>query len=171
MSSKAFLHDSKRCLECPCRVYHSEKDKVILGTGNVLYAKRIFILPNYDIRANKRFETLIDILADVYKEVTGEDIVDNNYITREIKCYTRSQYDITELAREYCSGYIEYEIGRIKPKAVICCGDVRDNPAVVEAADKGLRVLYAYSPGCKFYNKVRFESFKKQIKYYVGVSD
>lgn len=110
------------CANCPNRLYVKDDDTIKLGTGNI-YGNSIFVLPNYNINVNNKYETILDYLVKYYKEIRGEDLLEKVYVTRLIKCFNYSNYDIEKDCIKQCMFMLGYELNGIKAYNVVFFGN------------------------------------------------
>lgn len=151
------------CRKCPCKLYVSDNRNVIFGIGNIS-ARTIFILPNYDTRNNVNYMTLLDLLEKEYEKLTGFNMLEQVYVTRLIKCYTNSQYDINKSSVKLCINYLYKEFSVIRPEKVIFFGDSYYN--YIQGGGRPFeKVIECYSPGVLYYeDETNKQVFREQLE-------
>ena len=113
-----FIKKVRLCSKCPLKLYAKDDDKIILGTGNI-FTDTIMILPSYDVKAGIGYPTILKLLQDNYKNITGLELLENCYVTRGVKCLNKTDFDLNTEAIKSCITNIYYEINKIKPKKII----------------------------------------------------
>lgn len=156
--SNSKKQNAKCCNKCPLRIYANKDDVIIFGTGNIS-SNIIMILPSYDVEAKVGYDTLLTLLADVYKEITERNIFEDCYITRYIKCLNKTDFYFESVALYNCSSNLFYEIGRIVPKKIISfdkkCSHIISNY---------INVIEVISPGVMWYDDEELKiKFKHQL--------
>lgn len=121
LKSKVKIHDCALCTNCPGRLYSKFNDVVTYGFGN-LNANKLIVLPSYSLDYKKDGSYIS--AAHVLIDKIGDSIFEDYYVTRETKCYTIKQYDITYNCRDFCSIILTKELLRIKAKHLFAFGDV-----------------------------------------------
>lgn len=166
LETKLFIKHFRGCNQCPHKVYAKANDTITFGIGNI-NSDIFIILPSYDIKYKKDYKSLLKILRDTYTKLTNKELFDEAYITRSIKCFTNTSYDVNSTALNYCAFHIKYEVGRIKPKKVIIfdrlCYDLFDGMF------PNFDIYTLYSPAVMFYdnNKLK-DTFIKEFKCALG---
>lgn len=108
------------CVNCPARLY-TKTTNVILGFGN-LYSNKVIVLPTYSLDYKGK-GTYINT-ASILINIIGDRIFEDYYVTREIKCYSNSEYEIDEVCKRYCSIFLNKELFTTKAKHLFAFGDV-----------------------------------------------
>lgn len=143
---------AKCCQYCPLKLYvSSDDDTIIFGIGNII-TDTIMILPSYDVNAGIGYITMLKIVQDAYKDITGNELLENAYITRAIKCLNKTDFNLEKEAIKSCFSNLFYEIGRISPSKLIVfdrlCYEVLFN-----YNNNGLiRIIPVISPGVMYYD-------------------
>lgn len=143
---------AKCCQYCPLKLYvSSDDDTIIFGIGNII-TDTIMILPSYDVKAGIGYITMLKIVQDAYKDITGNELLENAYITRAIKCLNKTDFNLEKEAIKSCFSNLFYEIGRISPSKLIVfdrlCYEVLFN-----YNNNGLiRIVPVISPGVMYYD-------------------
>lgn len=162
------------CKDCPLKIYAKENEKITYGVGNI-HSNVIIVLPTYDTNADKDYNTILKLLLDTYKEHTGRDLLEDAYITRLVKCYKNSPYNLIDAAIPYCSFHISYEMLKINAKNIIFTSDTlkqfidgfhsRNNIRTF-----GKNTYTMYSPAIMYYNNETIKSnFIEQLKWIAKV--
>lgn len=162
LSSKIVINKTRMCENCPLHVFANDGQVIMFGAGNI-FATTIMVLPPYDIKAKVDYITMIDLLENAYQEITGLDIYEENYITRSVKCFSKTNYDLNTIAINECANKLYYEIVRIHPKKVI----VFDKNCDIDTIkyNTNCNVFQVISPGVMYYNNTELkEKFMKQFK-------
>ena len=142
---------AKCCQYCPLKLYvSSDDDTIIFGIGNII-TDTIMILPSYDVKAGIGYITMLKIVQDAYKDITGNELLENVYVTRAIKCLNKTDFNLEKEAIKSCFSNLFYEIGRISPSKLIVfdrlCYDVLFN------YNNGLiKIISVISPGVMYYD-------------------
>lgn len=150
------------CYDCPLKLYNKKGSKVTYGVGNI-YANTILILPPYNINSKK--DSVINIIDDLYSKNTGKNIFEEYYITRTIKCYNSTNFNLNDSAFKICYKYLIHEICRIKPKSIILFDknyyEFIDN----FCSNYKIQVHNILNPNVMWYdNNIIKESFMQQFK-------
>lgn len=164
--SKIRIQKAKCCKDCPLKLYvPSYDDTIIFGVGNIL-TDTIIILPSYDVKAKIGYITILKIVQDIYKDITGKELLEDMYVTRAIKCLNKTDFNLEKKAIKSCFSNLFYEIGRITPSKLIVfdkhCYDILFN-----YNNNGfIKIIPVISPGVMYYNndalKERFINEFKQ---------
>lgn len=153
------IKSSNTCSNCPYRIYCDDNEKVELGVGNI-YSNMMFILPSYDTKAKIGYNTILSLLSEIYKEVTGNDLFENAYITRLVKCNKNSEHDLYTSSVDYCRIYLKYEFVKLRPNKVVFFGDTYDlftkgngiSNIVDITTNHRAKVEKAYNPAVLYYD-------------------
>lgn len=158
------LYIDKVCINCPLKLYNKKDSKVIYGIGNI-YANTILILPPYKLNSK---DNPLTIISDLYTKNTSKNILEEYYITRSIKCYKSSDFNLYDSACKCCSHFCIHEICRIKPKKVIIL-DKNYSNIIEEFCDKyKINYIRLMNPNVMKYNdNILKEAFIKQFNEYV----
>lgn len=161
ISSKLVINRIRMCESCPLHIFAEDGQVIMFGAGNIS-ASTIMVLPPYDIKAKIDYVTMIDLLEDAYKEITGLDIFEETYITRSVKCFSRTNYDLNTVAIKECANKLYYEIVRIQPNKVI----VFDKNCDIDTIKaNNYNVFQVMSPAVMYYDNPELkEIFMKQFK-------
>lgn len=116
--TKLCIHKTDLCANCPLKLYANKDENIILGTGNII-TDTMLILPSYDVKAGIEYNTILNIVKDKYKEIKGTNLFEDCYITRTIKCFNKTDFDLEKDAIKFCITNLFYEVSRIKPRKVI----------------------------------------------------
>lgn len=117
-STKLCIHKTDLCANCPLKLYANKDENIILGTGNII-TDTMLILPSYDVKAGIEYNTILNIVEDKYKEIKGTNLFEDCYITRTIKCFNKTDFDLEKDAIKFCITNLFYEVSRIRPRKVI----------------------------------------------------
>ena len=112
------INKVKICSNCPLKLYAKKNENIVLGIGNVV-TDTIMVLPSYDVKAKIGYRTMLNVIQDVYRELTSRDILEDYYITRSIKCLNKTDFNLEKDAIKHCITNLFYEISRINPKKLI----------------------------------------------------
>lgn len=164
------INQFSKCEHCPLRIYAKENETITYGVGNI-NSNIIIVLPTYDANADKDYNTILKLLLDTYKEHIGRNLLEDAYITRIVKCYKNSPYNLINSAIHYCIYHTSYEIFRINAKHVIFAGDtVKKYIDAFHSSNNistfGKTSYTMYSPAVMFYdNETIKNNFIEQLKY------
>lgn len=153
MTTSHAIKSSYMCSECPYRIFCEDDDKVTFGTGNI-YGEYIFVLPTYDSKAKANYITIVSKLIDVYKDITGRDILQDGYVTRIVKCHTVTSHDLYDAGAKACIKYLHYEFTKIHAPKVIFFGSAYTDFVEYKTSEmvyNNKRAFEVYSPGIFFY--------------------
>ena len=163
--SKIKIQDAKCCKDCPLKLYvSSDNDTIIFGVGNIL-TDTIMILPSYDVKAKIGYITMLQIVQDAYKNITGKELLEEVYVTRAIKCLNKTDFNLEKEAIKSCIINLYYEIGRITPyKLIIFDKQIYDFGLYRYNQEKYV-IKTVISPGVMYYdNDALKDIFIKQLK-------
>lgn len=156
------------CKNCPLKIYAKENERITYGVGNI-HSNVIIVLPTYDANADKDYNTILKLLLDTYKEHTGRNLLEDAYITRLVKCYKNTPYNLMDQAKYYCVPHTSYEIVNHPGKYVLFMGNTKTNVDIYN--EQNNIILYhkitasLYSPAVMFYgNDTLKNTFIKQLK-------
>lgn len=121
ITAYAKINACKTCVDCPLRVFAKEDDNVVLGIGNI-FAKQWIVLPTYNTKC-ATYKTRLDVLIDVYKELTDRELREDFYITRDIKCINPSSYLLYHAAKDSCAHFLRYEYIKLHPQNIVWFSD------------------------------------------------
>lgn len=158
------------CKNCPLKIYAKENEKITYGVGNI-HSNVIIVLPTYDANADKDYNTILKLLLDTYKEHTGRDLLEDAYITRLVKCYKNTPYNLMDVAVPYCGYHLSYELLKINAKNIIFTGDILKRFIDGFCLENTIRVFWKntytiYSPAVMYYNNETIKNtFIKQLKF------
>lgn len=161
--SNIYIHKHSNCSNCPIKLYNDESKTIIYGVGNI-FTDTIFVLPTYDVNAKIGYETLLTLLQKQYKELTNKEVLEDCYITRVIKCFKKTNFDLERSAVKFCIYNLLYEIIRIKPKKVIFL--TKDYNDIIGFLNQYFTTNYyqTYNIGVLYYNNEYKDEFIKQLK-------
>lgn len=166
--SKAKIKTAKCCQYCPLKLYvSSDDDTIIFGTGNII-TDTIMILPSYDVKAGIGYTTMLKIVQDAYKDITGRELLEDVYVTRAIKCLNKTDFNLEKEAIKSCFSNLFYEIGRISPPKLIVFDRLCYNILFNYNNNGLIKVIPVISPGVMYYDnnalKERFiDEFKQAL--------
>lgn len=167
MVSNTKIIEAKCCSQCPLKIYANENDKIIFGIGNI-YTDTIMILPSYDVQAKIGYTTLLTLLEDAYKSITGRELTEDYYITRYVKCFDKTNFDIRNQCISYCIKYLYSEYNRIKPRKIISFSKDFENWLNIIP----INVINVISPGVMYYNNDKLKNiFIEQLKSAINYND
>ena len=165
--SKINIQKAKCCQYCPLRLYTGKEDKIIFGVGNII-TDTIMILPSYDTQAKIGYNTILKIVEDAYKNITGKELLEEVYVTRAVKCFKRTDFNLEKEAIKSCFSNLFYEIGRITPIKIIIFDKLCYN-TLFNYNDNGLiQIKSVIGPGVMYYDndalkKVFIDEFKRAL--------
>lgn len=163
--SKAKIKTAKCCQTCPLKLYaSSDDDTIIFGTGNII-TDTIMILPSYDVKAKIGYITMLQIVQDAYKDITGKELLEEMYVTRAIKCLNKTDFNLENEAIKSCFSNLFYEIGRITPKKLIIFDKQLYDFGLYRCNRGKFTVKTVVSPGVMYYDNDALKNvFIKQLK-------
>lgn len=163
--SKIKIQDAKCCKDCPLKLYvSSDNDTIIFGVGNIL-TDTIMILPSYDVKAKIGYITMLQIVQDAYKNITGKELLEEVYVTRAIKCLNKTDFNLEKEAIKSCISNLYYEIGRITPRKLIIFDKQIYDFGLYRYNQGKYVVKTVISPGVMYYdNDALKDIFIKQLK-------
>ena len=162
--SKIIIQKAKCCQHCPLRLYTSKEDKIIFGVGNII-TNTIMVLPSYDTKAKIGYNTILKIVEDAYKDITGKELLEEVYVTRTVKCFKRTDFNLEKEAIKSCFSNLFYEISRIAPKKIIIFDKELYNFGLYNCVRGEYDVRTVVSPGVMYYDNQNLKDiFIKQFK-------
>lgn len=172
IKTNKFLNEYPQCQDCPIRIFNTN-EKLTLGTGNI-ESNILFVLPTYDYNAKLGYTTILTLLADVYKEIKGKSIFEDVYITRVIKCFNKTDFNLNDIAAKHCNSFIAAEIRSKQWKKIIFFSNtyeeyiskINNNYDLkrITLYNKTKRVYNVYNPAILFYNNEKvIKEFKKDL--------
>lgn len=167
--TQLFINQFTKCKNCPLRIYAKKDETIIYGIGNI-HSNVIIVLPTYDANANKDYNTILKLLLDTYKEHIGRDLLEDAYVTRIVKCYKNSSYNLIDSAIPYCVYHTSYEIVKLNAKNIIFAGNTKnylDDFHLKYNINIPNKISYnMYSPAVMYYdNDTVKNTFIKQLKF------
>lgn len=163
-STMLYVCKADVCSQCPLKLYAKEDDKIILGTGNII-TDTIMILPSYDVKAKIGYITMLQIVQNAYKDITGKELLEEIYVTRAIKCLNKTDFNLEKEAIKSCLSNLYYEIGRIIPRKLIIFDKQIYDFGLYKYNQGKYIVKTVVSPGVMYYDNDAFkEVFIKQFK-------
>lgn len=160
IKTNLIINAVKCCSKCPIRIYAKQGETIVFGVGNIT-TDTIMVLPSYDINAKIGYNTILNILQKVYRDIKGTELLEDCYVTRTIKCLNKTDFNLEKDAIESCICNLYYEICRIRPKKIIMFDRAADDyvkPSIFS-------VKHVYSPGVMYYdNQTLKDNFIKQLK-------
>lgn len=163
ISTNVFISSCTVCSKCPCHIYADKDDKIILGVGNI-YTDTIMILPSYDVKAGIGYPTILKIVQDAYKNITGKELLEDCYVTRTIKCFNKTDFNLEKDAIKSCFYNLLYEVSRIKPKKVIILDKQIYDFGLYNCNRGKFTVKTVISPGVMYYDNQNLKDiFMKQL--------
>lgn len=165
--SNAKISTAKCCRYCPLRLYANEDDKIIFGVGNII-TNTIMILPSYDTQAKIGYNTILKIVEDAYKNITGKELLEEVYVTRVVKCFKRTDFNLKKEAIKSCFSNLFYEIGRITPSKIIIFDKLCYNTLFNYNNNNFVQIKSIINPGVMYYDndalkKVFIDEFKRAL--------
>lgn len=151
------------CTNCPLKLYANENDTVVFGVGNIM-SNIMLVLPSYDTKANIDYYTILNILQDVYKQLKGNNILEDCYITRSIKCFNKTDFNLEKDAIKSCMNYLIYECYRLKPNKIIIFDKNLYDFGLYNNIRGVFNVKTVISPGVMYYDNQKLKNiFMKQL--------
>lgn len=165
--SNAKISTAKCCQYCPLRLYTNKDDKIIFGVGNII-TDTIMILPSYDTQAKIGYNTILKIVEDAYRDIVGKELLEEVYITRAVKCFKRTEFNLEKEAIKSCFSNLFYEIGRITPSKIIIFDKLCYNTLFNYNNNGLVQIKSVISPGVMYYDndalkKVFIDEFKRAL--------
>lgn len=164
------INQFDKCKHCPLRIYAGKNETITYGVGNI-NSNVIIVLPTYDVKADKDYNTILKLLLDTYKEYIGRDLLEDAYITRIVKCYKNSPYNLIEQAIPSCIFHTSYEIIKHQGKYVVFMGNTKIHIDLYHAEHNiplyHKIAITAYSPAVMYYDNrpTIKDAFIKQLKW------
>lgn len=151
------------CTNCPLKLYANENDTVIFGVGNIM-SDTMMVLPAYDTKANIDYYTILNIIQDIYKQLKGTNILEECYITRSIKCFNKTDFNLEKDAIKSCIDNLIYECYRIKPNKIIIFDKNLYDFGLYNNIRGIFNVKTVISPGVMYYDNQNLKDiFMKQL--------
>lgn len=170
-STKLYVKLAQCCSQCPLKLYAEEDDKIILGTGNIM-TDTIMILPSYDVKAGIGYSTILKILQDAYKDITGMELLEDYYVTRSIKCLNKTDFNLEKDAIKSCIKNLSYEISRIRPRKIIIFDKFLYDFISANYTIIFPKIYQVVSPGVMYYDNDNLKNvFMKQLKEAINNND
>lgn len=171
LKTNLFINKFGRCSNCPLKLYAKDDDKITLGIGNIV-TDTIIILPSYDVETKIGYETILQIVKDAYENITGLNLLELYYVTRTIKCYNKTDFNLEKDAIKHCLFHLFYEIGRIRPKKVIIFDKQIYDFGLYECNAGKFIAKTVISPGVMYYDNIKLKDiFMKQFRDAIYDSD
>ena len=163
--SNAKIKTAKCCQYCPLKLYVSyDDDTIIFGTGNII-TNTIMILPSYDVKAKIGYITMLQIVQDAYKDITGKELLEEVYVTRAIKCLNKTDFNLEKEAIKSCISNLYYEISCITPHKLIIFDKQIYDFGLYRYNQGKYVVKTVVSPGVMYYDNQNLKDiFIKQFK-------
>lgn len=120
IDSRRLIISRRQCMNCPARLYAKDGETIKLGIGNVC-ANKIIVLPSYSLVEKGNYISCLQVLKNMVEE---NKLLEEYYITRDIKCYNVGSYDIHDRCVSQCASLLQSELNRISPKHLFVFGDV-----------------------------------------------
>lgn len=164
LTSAISIKISTICKNCPLRLYAEDEQVITLGIGNII-TDTIIILPPYDFNGKILHKDLLDIIKNIYKDITGKELLEDFYVTRSIKCFKDTEFDLYSSAIKSCITNVYYEISRIKPKKVIVFDKILYDANLYNIFNGKFILKTVISPGVMYYDNQHLKDlFIKQFK-------
>lgn len=165
--SNAKINTAKCCQYCPIRLYINEENKIIFGVGNII-TDTIMILPSYDTQAKIGYNTILKIVEDTYRDIAGKELLEEVYVTRAVKCFKRTDFNLKKEAIKSCFSNLFYEIGRIAPSKIIVFDKLCYNILFNYNNNNFVQIKSVINPGVMYYDndalkKVFIDEFKRAL--------
>lgn len=162
--SKINIQKAKCCQYCPLRLYAGKEDKIIFGVGNII-TDIIMVLPSYDTKAKIDYNTILRIVENAYKNIIGKELLEEVYVTRTVKCFKRTDFNLEKEAIKFCFSNLFYEINRITPKKIIIFDKELYNFSLYNCVRGKYDIRTVVSPGVMYYDNQNLKDiFIKQFK-------
>lgn len=162
--SKINIQKAKCCQYCPLRLYTGKEDKIIFGVGNII-TDIIMVLPSYDTKAKIEYNTILRIVENAYKNIIGKELLEEVYVTRTVKCFKRTDFNLEKEAIKFCFSNLFYEINRITPKKIIIFDKELYNFGLYNCIKGKYDIKTVVSPGVMYYDNQNLKDiFIKQFK-------
>lgn len=109
----------KTCYNCPAKLYAKDGETIKLGFGNS-FADKVIVLPSYSLVEKGDYISCAKVLLDI----VGSRLYEDFYVTRDIKCYNVSSYDIHDACIINCNTFLNYELSKFIGKKLFVFGNV-----------------------------------------------
>lgn len=120
IDSKVLIQQRKSCLNCPSRLDCKEGETIKLGFGNI-NANKVIVLPSYNLYEKGNYISGASVLI---KYIGYDKLLEDYYVTRDIKCWNVSSYDTYDTCASLCASILAYELNRINAKHLFVFGNV-----------------------------------------------
>lgn len=162
-STQLYIKTARLCSQCPLKLYAKDDEKIMLGVGNI-NTNTIIVLPSYDIKAGIGYTTLLQILQDAYREIKGTDVFEECYVTRSIKCFNKTDFNLEKDAIKSCIVNLFYECSRLTPTKVIILDKQLYDFGLYKCNIGRFSVKTVVSPGVMYYDNQKLKDiFMKQL--------
>lgn len=156
--------NSSICIGCPSKLYVKDDEVITYGFGN-FYSNKIIVLPSYSLHEKGDYISNATIL----KNILGDKLFEEYYITRDTKCYNVSDYSIKDAALKHCSAILSNELYKFSGKYLFAFGDVDLSYIDYRILNK-FKIFRLYNPYVLIVgNDVIKNTFKEQINNMVNL--
>lgn len=114
------IQQRKLCMNCPSRLDCKEGETIKLGFGNI-NANKVIVLPSYNIYEKGNYISGASVLI---KYIGYDKLLEDYYVTRDIKCWNVSSYDTHDTCASLCAPILTSELSRINAKHLFVFGNV-----------------------------------------------
>lgn len=167
LNSNLNIKSIQCCNDCSLKIYAKENETITYGVGNI-FGNIVFVLPNYDVNAKIGYNTLLNLLQTQYKELTSKEIFEDYYVTRVVKCYNKTDFDLESQSVKHCYTNLVYEISRIKPNKVIFLTKdyeyLIDYMKILFNNNSNIKFYQTYNIGVLYYESEYKDKFVEQLK-------
>lgn len=106
------------CQKCISRMFNMGR-KIEIGAGNIM-SDIVIVLPRI---FNKEYkEQLMKDIKAIWLEITGCNILEQSYITYDIKCSRLNPYGVDKTANVCCNKILNEELSRVPYKYMLVLG-------------------------------------------------
>lgn len=154
----------RHCTNCPYRIIN-EKCYYIEGVGNKT-SGRIIVLPYLDAKDKDIINSsAFKDISELYNSMFNRNILDDYYITANIKCRISLQYPIDDTVKQLCYNYIYkefidnwfYNCIFLGSAGINLCGKTPSRKNILyKYPSSNIYVFVNYSPYV-----IRYETFKE----------
>lgn len=173
IKTKTKITECKICENCPSKLY-TDTENIKLGVGNII-SNTIFILPTYSDTIKEGYETMLSVLIKEFKEITGYDLLTYAYVTRLVKCYSNSTYNLYINSVSFCSNCLFEELNKVNrfQNIVFFGSSLKDltehNELLVEAIKANFNIITIPNPLVSFYKPSKYyNEFVDKLKSIVN---
>lgn len=147
------------CSKCPLKLYIKDDTCIQFGLGNI-NADIVFLTNMYDIN---KCDVWLDKFVDIWKKLTCNNLLDDVYISRLVKCY-HHDYKSNDTVYQNCFMHSMYEIIKIKPRKIIAFSIDDKYLIVLKGMLPNVELYKTYDVHAAYYNKTNLDKFKETFR-------